>query len=58
MYGDYKYHLKDVVQKVLIFKKIYPEISEDVLILSAAGHDLIEDARMTYNDVKELLGKK
>lgn len=60
MYGDYKYsyHLKDVIQKVLIFKKIYPEINENVLILSAAGHDLIEDARMTYNDVKKLLGEE
>lgn len=47
----YSFHLKAVVAQV---EKYFP--GNKSLILGAAGHDLIEDARMTLNDVSVLLG--
>lgn len=57
----YEYHL-DMVYLFLI--KCLPEIdvpeglTEDDLKLAAWGHDLIEDTRVSYNDVKKHLGEK
>jgi hypothetical protein len=54
-YGNtkpYSYHLGMVVDNVTRFKSILP--SEDdytIAYCGAWGHDLIEDARITYNDI-------
>lgn len=48
----YSFHLKAVVKQVEKYKSLLP--SNEYFYISmcaAAGHDLIEDARMTYNDV-------
>jgi hypothetical protein len=52
----YSFHLKLVVNTAKIFAKRDGKDSLVVKILmaAAAGHDLIEDARMSYNDVKYL----
>lgn len=55
-YGDlpYSFHLKCVRMQGLPFMSL---CSEDGFVLDAAlyGHDLMEDARYTYNDVKTLM---
>lgn len=54
----YSYHLQMAVNVGYQFK---PEIPEDDWTTVEAGlwsHDLIEDARRTYNDVKKELGEK
>ena len=57
-YGKYpySYHLKKVVEQVEDYYVLLPNVEKRILLLSAAGHDLIEDARMTYNDLIPLLG--
>ena len=61
-YLPYEFHLRMVVNIAQRFIKFAPNQSngetsfrEDV-ILAAWGHDLIEDTRVSYNDVKEVLG--
>jgi len=49
----YSYHLGMVADTVTRFKDVLPD--EDSYIIAycgAWGHDLIEDARITYNDIK------
>lgn len=54
----YSVHLKSVVYHANVFiEHIKEEDREDVLI-AAAGHDLIEDARLTYNDIVNKYNKK
>ena len=68
----YSLHLKAVVKQVEYYlpyvkskmntlderRQFSAEFSWKVdLILAAAGHDLIEDARMTYNDLVKHLGR-
>lgn len=66
-YGDklpYSFHLKAVVAQVRKYYGIFwvqsklslPEKSDifTILMIAGAGHDLIEDARQTYNDVISL----
>ena len=60
-YGDglpYGYHLDMVVQGLHDFGHLVCVREEDVLPLFFGGyyHDSIEDARMTYNDVKKVAG--
>jgi (p)ppGpp synthase/HD superfamily hydrolase len=65
-YGDnlpYSFHLKSVVAQAnryfpINYEKIDPETffpdvitHKNYVIIAAAGHDLIEDARLTYNDI-------
>lgn len=62
-YLPYSFHLNRVADN---FMKFYNEIgfslispfdARDILI-ACFGHDLIEDARKTYNDIKEVLGQR
>ena len=63
-YLPYEFHLRMVVNVAnkfmgLVVPKpyIHPENNEYAsIILGAWGHDLIEDTRTSYNDVKEMLG--
>lgn len=67
-YGDnllYSFHLKAVVAQVNKYKLclnqsdlnwVEQEWRYQKAIRGAAGHDLIEDARLTYNDVKQRWG--
>jgi len=53
----YSFHLEMVADFALRFKDL---IDEDELNLALAGcycHDLIEDCRLTYNDIGERFGK-
>lgn len=68
----YSFHLKSVVNQCEKYSNLLkvnytasPEAilfdlldKREVIKLAAGGHDLIEDARMTLNDVKNLLGVK
>lgn len=67
-YGDslpYSFHLKAVeaqgekfirmVQKDNVFSEGFEVVScRDIVRLSLTGHDLQEDGRMSYNDIKDL----
>lgn len=55
-YLPYSFHLKAVVAQAEKYSYLLKDKDEKVVaIVGAAGHDLIEDARMTFNDVKELV---
>lgn len=59
LYGDYlpyRYHLESVVRYVKKFAHCESQVHLIDLILAAYGHDLIEDTRVTYNDVRRELG--
>lgn len=54
----YSVHLSMVYQTAMNFIHLVPvEMHEDVLAACWA-HDVIEDTRQTYNDVKSVLGEK
>ena len=59
-YGDkpYSYHLQMVADAGEEFIHLIPENKRDIVISACYCHDLIEDARMTYNDVKQVLGEE
>lgn len=52
----YSLHLKAVVAQAHRYKHLILEHERQEVYIAAAGHDLIEDARMTYNDVKQSYG--
>lgn len=52
----YEFHLKMVVDTAKKFLHIIPEVDHSTVIAACWAHDLIEDARLTYNDVKDELG--
>ena len=56
-YLPYEFHLRMVAQVAKDFDYLIPseEMRESILI-AAYGHDLIEDTRVSYNDVKSILG--
>lgn len=54
-YLPYEFHLRMVVQVCKDFKK---EQVNDIAELACWGHDLIEDTRTSYNDVKIVLGNR
>lgn len=59
IYGDdlpYSYHLNKVADAVIKFAEPVVETPEDLLpiLFGAYFHDSIEDARLTYNDVKKI----
>lgn len=67
----YSFHLKAVVAQAdkyhLYIPNIYTDpyarsfaidINKSTVIIASAGHDLIEDARMTFNDVLDLVSNK
>ena len=49
----YSYHLSSVISFALQFIELIPLEQRDNVLCACAGHDLIEDARETYNDVKK-----
>ena len=62
-YLPYEFHLRMVAQVANDFIYLTPDgpilkPSHNTILLSAWGHDLIEDTRASYNDVKEVLGKE
>lgn len=52
----YSFHLKMVYNVCKRFIHLIPKELRLIVLLGAAGHDLIEDARMTYNDVRDKYG--
>lgn len=52
----YYYHIKMVTGFITLFKTLLNENDYNVAFKAGCGHDLIEDCRLTYNDVKELYG--
>lgn len=63
-YLPYEFHLRMVVQVFKDFKHLLAKLNlidgtdqDDIFELSCYGHDLIEDTRTSYNDVKKVLGE-
>ncbi len=59
MYDDkhpYEYHLTMVAARAARWAHLLPESERDLALAIAWVHDLIEDARVTYNDVRAVLG--
>ena len=60
-YLPYEFHLRMVVNAANQFEHLLasrePEFIESIK-LACWGHDLIEDTRVSYNDVKNVLGHK
>ena len=50
----YSFHLMAVLAQAEKYRDLIPSSDWYIMRISAVGHDLIEDARMTYNDVKAL----
>ena len=64
-YLPYEFHLRMVTNVAKQFGRLAAEIcnkgtglTEEDILLGAWGHDLIEDTRVSYNDVKEQLGQE
>jgi (p)ppGpp synthase/HD superfamily hydrolase len=60
-YGDihpYSFHLELVSKQAKLFKHILDKNDYELTIYGCWGHDLIEDARMTYNDIKNMVGEQ
>ena len=55
-YLPYEFHLRMVAQAVEDFSSLLDEKLKYECRLAAFGHDLIEDTRTSYNDIKEVLG--
>lgn len=53
----YRFHLKMVVYVAEQFIHLIPKEDRDTVIAGCWVHDLIEDARVTYNDIKKNLNK-
>ena len=57
-YLPYEFHLRMVAQAAKDFMHLIPDGERKHNLMSAAyGHDLIEDTRVSYNDVKSVLGE-
>lgn len=69
----YEFHLRMVARNAVKFKAFLPSLlytsyddfnkevydnTLDTILLAAWGHDLIEDTRVTYNDVSKYLGNE
>ena len=52
----YSFHLDMVAKQVNYFKYLLTEEDYRMAIKGAYGHDSIEDARVTYNDIKDKFG--
>ena len=51
-YLPYQYHLNMVVYVFEKFKHLVEELKREEVKLACYAHDLIEDARVTYSDVR------
>lgn len=49
----YSFHLKLVAAQATKFEKLIDPPQRTLVQAACYGHDLIEDARVTYNDIKE-----
>lgn len=56
-YLPYEFHLRMVVQVAQDHLHLVDSFAISHVILAAWGHDLIEDTRTSYNDVKKELGE-
>ncbi|MEL7531544.1 MAG: HD domain-containing protein [Bacteroidota bacterium] len=54
----YAFHLAMVAAAAQELSQDYDESSQSLIIAAAWCHDLIEDARETYNDVKKVVGEE
>lgn len=53
----YSFHLRSVVEQVYKFRYLIKNDYDLGLVIAGAwGHDLIEDGRVTYNDIKQEWG--
>ncbi|NBO22647.1 HD domain-containing protein, partial [bacterium] len=59
MYGEhpYEYHLNLVFKFAVQFIELLPETLRRDCLVASWAHDTIEDCRLTYNDVKKVLGE-
>jgi (p)ppGpp synthase/HD superfamily hydrolase len=57
-YLPYSFHLNMVAQAGEDFMYLVPDVNREQVRLALRGHDLIEDTRVSYNDVKEVLGSQ
>ena len=55
-YLPYEFHLNMVAQVARDYQHLVSHTVAEIVILAAYGHDLIEDTRVSYNDVREVLG--
>lgn len=53
----YKHHLLHVYATALRFIHLIPEDDRSIVLAACWAHDVIEDTRQTYNDVKKQLGE-
>lgn len=56
--GPYFNHLQEVATIAKRFIHWFPQEDHDIILAAAWCHDIIEDTRQTYNDVKKAIGKK
>ena len=55
--GSYMFHVDKVVYAVETYQDIFIYKSDkEITIAAAYGHDLVEDAKQTFNDMKTILG--
>ena len=54
----YSFHLKAVKSQVNYFKHLLNLGDIDLAQMGADGHDLIEDCRITYNELLNMIGKE
>lgn len=54
----YEVHLTDAANIANKFKQLLPEAKQSLAVAATWPHDVIEDCRETYNDVKEALGEE
>ena len=57
-YLPYEFHLRMVANVAKQFEHLLDDSSRSACMTAAWGHDLIEDTRVSYNDVKEALGQE
>lgn len=53
----YSFHLELVSKQAYLFKKLVSKDDFGSVVAGCWGHDLIEDARLTYNDIKDMVGE-
>lgn len=53
----YHFHLQMVADAAREFIEEYDEETQEIILAACWCHDIIEDARQTYNDVKKVVGE-